>query len=461
MVTTDQITSVFDDLRIGETGAALALLGSTWKGIGRRPPDAPSRKQTAENLLLCGILTSRLGAERKTKGAQEHARDLLNEAFRIFSRIRDQRKHKAQIELALSYWRSGEINEAVAFIDGVHPTDDQLAFEAALTKALFETEIGRLDSAASTLESVEAHADEMPSVLRGQFHQERAVVLRKNPTSSNLDRAVLEYQAALFYYEHAGCLKGEAMVRNNLASIYRDFGDYQQAHTSATKAVSLFTRLNNQHLIAEAQDQEASIFFAEGNYVQAARLSRVAAAALEHTDQQSILGRTLVTLGRSLARMGKLDDAEETLERAAVIFEHTNDPIGQANIALTLIEELPLAIERALEKLVLACQLTTKTHLAERFKKAASKVSIQLLSEDSSSYSDVDQYAEQIRSKLIARILVKHGGVNAKGAIVRTAQELGITHPGLLWFLDRHEELGHKKRPRSHILSFQKQKKSA
>ncbi len=78
MTTTDQITSAFDELRLGETGAALELLGTTWKGVGVRPPDAPTQRQTAENLLLCGMLTSRLGAERKAKGAQEKAKDLLN-----------------------------------------------------------------------------------------------------------------------------------------------------------------------------------------------------------------------------------------------------------------------------------------------------------------------------------------------------------------------------------------------
>src|SRR5437762_7791688 len=100
MVTTDQITSAFNELRVGETGAALEVLASTWRGIGKRPTDAPTQRQTAENLLLCGILTSRLGAERKTKGAQEQARDLLNESIRLFTRIRDSRKYKAQIELA-------------------------------------------------------------------------------------------------------------------------------------------------------------------------------------------------------------------------------------------------------------------------------------------------------------------------------------------------------------------------
>jgi tetratricopeptide (TPR) repeat protein len=461
MTTTDQITSAFDELRTGNTDAALELLGSTWRGIGKRPADAPTYRQTAENLLLCGMLTSKLGAERRVKGAQEAARDLLNESIRLFSKIRDARKYKAQIELALCYWRSGDINEAVVYITDLKPSEPHLAFEASLIKVLLETQTGKVEQALTTLKSIEAAADEMPLILRAQFHQDRAATLRKVPTTQNLDSALLDYQAALIYYSDAGSLKGEAMVRNNLASIYRDFGQYKRAHENATKAISLFTRLNNQHLIAEAEDQQASIYFAEANYSEAARLSRLAATRLQDCDLQSMLGRTLVTLGRSLARLGKAALAQEELERAAVIFEHTNDPIGQANVALTLLEELSLDINAAIYTLARAAELTRNTHLAERFHKAALQLAIQILADNSQTYADVEQRVDEIKAKLVSRALAKHGGSNTRGAIARASEELGVTHAGLLWFLEQHKELGHKKRPQTQILAVPKQKKSA
>src|SRR5258708_4896276 len=178
MPVTDQITSAFDELRLGETSAAIESLGSTWRGIGKRPPTAPTQRESAQNLLLCGMLSSKLGAERKTKGAQEAAKDLLNESFRLFTKLRDPLKAKAQIELALCYWRSGEINEAVAFITDIQPANPEIQFEAKLTKALFEREIGKIDTALDTLKSIESSAEAMPPVLRGQFHHQRAVALR-------------------------------------------------------------------------------------------------------------------------------------------------------------------------------------------------------------------------------------------------------------------------------------------
>jgi hypothetical protein len=159
--------------------------------------------------------------------------------------------------------------------------------------------------------------------------------------------------------------------------------------------------------------------------------------------------------------LGKLALAQEELERAGAIFEHTNDPIGQANVHLTLLEELPLDINAAINNLARAAELTRNTHLAERFNNAALQLAIQILADNSQTYVDVDQRAGEIKAKLVSRALTKHGGANTRGAIARASEELGVTHAGLLWFLEQHKELGHKKRPQTHILAVPKQKKSA
>ena len=40
--------------------------------------------------------------------------------------------------------------------------------------------------------------------------------------------------------------------------------------------------------------------------------------------------------------------------------------------------------------------------------------------------------------------MAKHGGANARGAVVRAANELGITHTGLLSFLNHHKDMAIK-----------------
>jgi hypothetical protein len=159
--------------------------------------------------------------------------------------------------------------------------------------------------------------------------------------------------------------------------------------------------------------------------------------------------------------MGQVKEAREELERAAVIFEHTNDPVGQADSWLSMIEELPLPTQTALEAIAHAGRLTTDTYLADRFRQAATKVGKQLIGDDTSTFADLDEHAVDIKSNLVSRVMAKHGGANARGAVVRAANELGITHTGLLWFLNHHKDMGHKKRPRRRTIPFETRSSNA
>lgn len=435
---------------MGDTAAAVDSLGDIWTGISSKPRLEGSRREQAETLLASGMLTSKLGVEQKISGAQESAKDLLNEALRLFARLKDPRQHKAQIELSLCYWRAGEMTEAFAYVNNIHTSDPRLQFEAALAKALIETEAAKLDAALETLQSVESLAESMPAVLQGQFHQERAVILRNLETPDSLDRALIEYEAALVFYEESGSKKGEAMVVNNLGSIYRDYGDYPRAHHYATRAVKLFTRLGSQHLIAEARDQQATIYFAEGNYAEALRYARMATSLLEECDQKALLARALLTTGRSLVKVRKIDEAKEEFERAAAIFEHTNDRVGEARVYLTMLEDLSLSADEAFDLLTRAASLTAATHLTERYQTVAAHVGQLLICRNSRTFADLDQHLKVMKGLLIERAIQNAGGLDAPGVIVRAAEELGITHTGLSYLLSTpdYKDIGYKRRPR-------------
>ncbi len=109
---------------------------------------------------------------------------MLNEARRLFAQASDPRKDKAQIELALCYWRCGETNDGIALSTEIRSTQPTIAFEAGLTTALLETESGQIQNALSTLSSIEQAVPRMPAPLQAQFHFERAVALRRLYTSS-------------------------------------------------------------------------------------------------------------------------------------------------------------------------------------------------------------------------------------------------------------------------------------
>ena len=297
---TERIQSAFHYLQIGDSEKAIECLDFCWRGVGVRPQAATNSIEQAERLLLAGMLTSKLGAEKRQAGAQEAAKDMLNEARRLFAKASDPRKDKAHIELALCYWRCGEINEGIALSTEIRSTQPTITFEAGLTKALLETESGQIQKALNTLSSIEQSAPLMPAALQAQFHFERAVALRRLDPLKNLDRSLIEYEASLVHYEEAESKKGEAMVLHNLASIYRDYGSFTRARVYAERALSLWTQLRCESRIAEAHDQRATIFLAEHNNQWAEKAARQAVNLLEHGDQKSLLARSLITLGQAL-----------------------------------------------------------------------------------------------------------------------------------------------------------------
>jgi hypothetical protein len=126
-----------------------------------------------------------------------------------------------------------------------------------------------------------------------------------------------------------------------------------------------------------------------------------------------------------------------------------------------MIEELPLPANTAIELLASASSSSANTHLSSRFTKAALLVGVRLISENSSSFDEIDEQVDQIKSQLVQRVLAQHGGINARGAAARTAKDLGITHGGLNYFLSHHKEFEHKKKQHMSILYLNKHKKPA
>ena len=98
----------------GEYDEARKALGDYWRRVGERPRVKglePNAK--GEVLLRAGVLTGLIGSSQQIPEAQETAKNLISESLTIFQTSNYRKKiAEAQTELALCYWRTGEINEA-------------------------------------------------------------------------------------------------------------------------------------------------------------------------------------------------------------------------------------------------------------------------------------------------------------------------------------------------------------
>jgi tetratricopeptide (TPR) repeat protein len=244
-----------DFIHRGQYEAARDALGELWHGVGQRPFTGKFKKATAAELLLqCGALSSGIGSARNLSGAQENAKDLISEAQRLFESIRLPVKvAEAQSELSICYWRLGAFDEARVVLDEaakiVGDKNDEIKAKILIRRALIETWACRYHDALSVLKETETFFKNLSDALKGRWHGQMGSVLRKLGLAENrvdyLDRAIIEYTAAIYHYEQSQNDRYCAINLNNLAMLLHRVGKYQEAHEHLDRAVAIFSKLHD------------------------------------------------------------------------------------------------------------------------------------------------------------------------------------------------------------------------
>jgi len=98
----------------GDYGGTEKVMGSLWKGLGKRPDVSKLHAAVAAEVLLCvGTLNRWIGSRNRNQDSQHFARDLISESIRYYESIRDVKKiAAARVELGYCYWREGALDEA-------------------------------------------------------------------------------------------------------------------------------------------------------------------------------------------------------------------------------------------------------------------------------------------------------------------------------------------------------------
>ena len=334
----------------GNYEAAAHVLGDLWQGIGVIPRfESPNQRLLGELLLRIGSLTGWLGSVRQIRGAQETAKDIITKAVRLFDSIGDQRKKvEAEIELAWSYWRQGEFEESCVILHDAlsRTTDEELKAIALVRLAEANRAAGRLVTALAILDEAAplVESENIAPSLKGRFHNTLALVVRNlggvEKKSSYLDRALIEYSAASYYFERAGHLRYCARVENNIGFLLFKLGRFAEAHAHLERARRLFASLRDMGSLAQVNETRARALLAQGRNSDAERVLRGVIQTLARGDEKSLLAEALATRGTALARLGRKEQARNAFTRALSAAEEVGDAERAANAALALIEEL-------------------------------------------------------------------------------------------------------------------------
>src|SRR5690349_23505646 len=168
----------------GEYEKARKLLSEYWSRIGERPKlEGLEASTAAEVLLRAGVLIGWISSRSQIADAQEKAKNLISESLTIFQSTNYRKKiAEAQTELALCYWRTGELNEARDLLNDAlsHlPTQNEVRAKAVLRIGIVECEAANYRKAFRVLTKNAPLFERINNdTLKGSYHLELGTVLK-------------------------------------------------------------------------------------------------------------------------------------------------------------------------------------------------------------------------------------------------------------------------------------------
>lgn len=448
---------------VGNYEAAREAMGELWMGIGQRPALANLAQETAAEVLLrVGVLTGWLGCVKQVEGAQEAAKNLINESIRSFEALGDSEKiAESQMELGHCYWREGAFNEARDLLkEALSLLPDEVGDVKAITLsrlATVERVSNRLNDALHVLmEAAPLFEASSNSTLKGRFHNEYGTVLKElgnaEQRTDYIDRALIEYAAASYHFEQARHTRYQGYVENNLGFLYGKLHKFAEAHERLDRAQALFTSLKDRAHIAQVDDTRAKVLLEEGRITEAEKFARSAVRTLEEDDQQALFAEALTTHGIALARLGQHEQAQLTLQRAVEVAQNAGDSEGAGLAALSIIEELGeqlsaddlgVTYQRALDLLTSSRNIGTHARLSACAGRVLFLVGIAPTHSTWQNFS-LKEALRRYEGRIIERALK-----DAYGRVTRAAHLLGFNHHGSLITLinSHHRELLSARKP--------------
>jgi tetratricopeptide (TPR) repeat protein len=451
---------VADLIHKGQHDSAREALGELWRGIGERPNVEGLRESTAAEVLLqVGALSGWLGAIRQIQGAQSAAKELISESAALFERLgQTSRVALARSDLALCYWREGAYDEArvlyVRAFDELEDTEQKA--KVLLRRLTVEYSARRYDDALVLLtRHAQLFDDGVTHALRGSFHNHLALVLRHlgsvEGRAEYFDRAIIEYTAAIYYYEQARHEQYVAVIENNLAFLLYKLGRYKDAHEHLDRSQVILTRLKDAGMLAQVDETRARVLVAEGKYKDADRTLAGVLKTLERGDESALLADAFTVQGVVWARLRGYDSSLNILRRAADVAEGVGALANAGQAVLTLIEEhgaskrlTPSEVHDAYLRANRLLKGTQDSEDLDRLR-ACALIVMRRLSDPTIHEKNFSLYGaiQDLEAKLIAQALEAAGG-----SITKAARILGLSHQTLDSMLKgRHERLLDKRTP--------------
>lgn len=449
----------------GDYDGAQEVMRRLWRGIGNRPDITGLHPSVTAEVLLCvGILTGWIGSRNENKEADGYARDLITESITYYESIGDAKKiAEARTELAYCYWREGSFDEArIMFTEALQKlsTEGKTRANALLGLSVVEWSTSRYTEALKILtDNAPLFKKLTHHTMKGFYHNTRAMVLRGLLTpgkkAEQLKLIVSEYEQADHQFKLARNSIFRAMVKNNIGNVLRQLSRYREANEYLDQARRLAVSLRDKVRTAQVDQTRAEVMIAQRRFEEAERVARSAAKSFDKAGRQCLLVEALINRGIALARLGKTEEAQFTLQRAIEVAQQVGALSLAGIAALTLIEELDdlppqtlaFASERAHEWLAESQSPDLHRRMSAAAIKVLAKVQEGLTPDNAEVLSnkplDLDQELLRYENALIKRALAQ-----VNGSLTRAASNLSMSYQKLAYILEtRHRDLLKERTP--------------
>jgi tetratricopeptide (TPR) repeat protein len=279
----------------------------------------PSARVRAELLLGLAEGLSRLGCGQESLRAASDAEQLFQAQGR-----------RAEAAWA-TYWQASGLYELeqgdqatallTRLLDEIAAglvVEPDLPVRALIALAVVASRDEQPERALAYLEQARSRVGELDDRKRAMFLFSLALSYRE---LGDNEGALATGAQSLAMFRAADAEFEVASIQNELALVYLSLGNLEAARTHAAEAHATFRRRDDQRWLAHVTDTEGQIALAAGHAAEALERSGEALSLAESTADRKAEIASLILAARANRKLGALEPARLTLERAAALAE--------------------------------------------------------------------------------------------------------------------------------------------
>jgi tetratricopeptide (TPR) repeat protein len=317
------IEEIFQYEKCGRYDDAMQMLDCIWEDKGSLPnTEGFSRFEAAEIILRSGSLIGLLGHNKQIPNSQERSKNLLTEAHRRFIDIYNVEKiAECENYLALAYWRTGELTEALIWLKQSCARKilgtSYARLHSNIVKSLLYIGDKQYKKILAEIKPLESDFRENGDYyLNGMFASNLGVAYRN---LGDFSKALKYFELSRYYHEKSGNRNYLGTVQNNLAQLYKSMGDFINAHQAIDIAADTFIKMGDKTRSGFSLDTKALIYIEEDELVKALQTIEKGVGLLRQGENADYLVETLATKIDILVKLNKISDALLCLSEAIEI----------------------------------------------------------------------------------------------------------------------------------------------